>query len=326
MTSFPNESTASPPSGGGGIWPEEMLEHLGACPVCGAEDRDVLLKDLHDDVFKCASGAWTLHRCKGCWNAYLDPRPDEKSIGKAYKSYYTHQYTEEREQFASLGIVRRIRRLAANGYTNQRYGTRMVPANKLLGLALWLVPFARLALDLQFRFLPAPSPGGKLLDVGCGNGAFLQYAASAGWEAYGADPDPVAVAKICDGGINARVGGIEVFADMLGAFDAVTFSHSIEHVHDPVRSLKAAMQMLRPNGVIYVDTPNIDSFGLREFGRHWRGLEVPRHLVIFSDRGLKELLIRQGWSGIRTIPRPKASIVMQKASNKLTRGGGSICD
>lgn len=71
-------------------WPEDELEWLGKCPACGAARRDVLFEGLRDEAFHVAAGRWVLWRCQGCEAAYLDPRPSEASIGRAYANYYTH--------------------------------------------------------------------------------------------------------------------------------------------------------------------------------------------------------------------------------------------
>lgn len=276
-------------------WPESGLEVLGACPVCGAKRRRLLHEGLTDDAFRCAPGKWTLWRCDTCTNAYLDPRPDVETIGMAYRAYYTHVDDGDRDDYRQLGKLRKLRRVMSNSYTNHRYGTAYLPSSSWIGLPLrWLSGF-RQRLDVQHRWLPKPKVGDRLLDVGCGNGAFLGIARQCGWEAYGVDPDAKAVASAQAHGATVRLGDISAFGDMPGQFKAITLSHSIEHVHDPVKVLRAAHDLLAPGGVIYVDTPNIDSRGHARFGRHWRGIETPRHLVIFSLAGLEGVLDQLGF-------------------------------
>jgi hypothetical protein len=71
-------------------WPVEDLEAVERCPLCGGTDRTVLYRDLTDGRF-CAPGTWALHRCLGCESGYLDPRPTADAIGRAYRSYHTHE-------------------------------------------------------------------------------------------------------------------------------------------------------------------------------------------------------------------------------------------
>lgn len=298
-------------------WPESGLEVLGACPVCGAKRRRLLHEGLTDDAFRCAPGKWTLWRCDVCTNAYLDPRPDVETIGMAYRSYYTHAGEAARDDFSALGFLRKLRRLASNGYTNQRYGTKYSPSSPCLGLVLGLFPRARLGLDVLHRWMPKPNDGAKLLDVGCGNGAFLRTAGNCGWNAHGADPDRNAIIEARKHAVDARVGGIEAYSDMQQEFLAITFNHSIEHVHQPVLVIRAAAALLKDKGILYMETPNIDSFWRAWFGRHWRGLEVPRHLVIFSPKGIAELLADEGFSDIEFIRRTGVAAVMFRASSLI---------
>src|SRR2546429_396623 len=102
-------------------WPAEGLEAVPLCPVCGCQERNVLLNDLVDNVFHVAPGKWTLKRCLGCHSAYLDPRPTVETIGAAYEIYYTHWTAASSDQ--QSGLVQRIRRSVANGYRNYRFGT-----------------------------------------------------------------------------------------------------------------------------------------------------------------------------------------------------------
>src|SRR3954464_1135072 len=107
-------------------WPAEALETLGRCPLCGAAERVLLFEDLCDTIFFVAPGRWTLWRCRGCGNGYLDPRPDAASIGRAYEDYYTHEAPWVPKPPATR--LQRLRPGLANGYRNRRYGTRFSPA------------------------------------------------------------------------------------------------------------------------------------------------------------------------------------------------------
>jgi 2-polyprenyl-3-methyl-5-hydroxy-6-metoxy-1,4-benzoquinol methylase len=307
-------------SAGVGEWPKANLEFLGKCPVCGDASRRCLHQHLTDDAFGCAEGRWDLHLCKTCGNSYLDPRPDISSIGRAYKSYYTHKNFVGRERFESLSLFRKIQRLGSNFYTNTRYGTQLLPINWLAGLLLAAMPWLRIRLDYKYRFLPKPDAGDKLLDVGCGNGSFLADASSCGWQTFGVDPDPAVIAHAREHATEVRVGGIEQFRGHEEQFAAITLNHSLEHVHDPVGVITEAARLLKNGGVLYLETPNIDALGHWLFGRHWRGLEAPRHLVIFSVKGLSDLLSRSGFVEIEVIRRPEVLGDLVGASMRMQRG------
>ena len=199
-----------------------------------------------------------------------------------------------------------LRRALANGYRNWRFGASLTPASAC-GIPIMLaLPTLREPIDLTLRYLPKvpKSRVGRVLDVGCGNGDFLEQARAAGWIAEGCDFDPTVAVGVRSRGFAIREGGIEAWADAQGEFDAITFSHVIEHVHDPVATLEQARLLLREGGTIFIDTPNIDSVGHRTFGRSWRGLEPPRHLVLFNWAGMRAALERGGFHQIRRVARP----------------------
>jgi SAM-dependent methyltransferase len=203
---------------------------------------------------------------------------------------------------SGLGL---LRLKLGNGYRNWRYGTRSEPSTKW-GIALGvLLPRFRSGSDFSYRYLPKTcSKLPKVLDLGCGGGQWLSRIGDTGWQRFGADPDPRAASLARERGIEVRQGGIEAWSDAVGQFDALTMSHVIEHVHDPRRVLSGARDLLRPGGQLFIETPNIDALGHWFFGRAWRGLEAPRHLVLFNLKSLTLLLKQAGFERIRVRPAP----------------------
>jgi SAM-dependent methyltransferase len=238
-------------------------------------------------------------RCQECRAAFLDPRPNPESIQLAYRSYYTHGPAGRPPPVSWL------RRALANDYLRAHWGYAQEPAVPGGRLIPRLAPSRGAIVAREVRHLPA-TPGGRLLDVGCGSGAFLAQMTALGWRAEGVDPDPVAVANAREAGVCVTQG---LLADIdigehAGAFDAITLSHVIEHLHHPADDLRRAKLLLRPGGLLWIATPNLDALGLRRFGRHWRGLEPPRHLVLFT-RGSLERLVHT--AGLETLPAPPAA-------------------
>jgi 2-polyprenyl-3-methyl-5-hydroxy-6-metoxy-1,4-benzoquinol methylase len=68
------------------------------------------------------------------------------------------------------------------------------------------------------------------------------------------------------------------------------------HVYDPVQLIEAIHRILKPGGLLWIETPNIGSAGHALFGRAWRGLESPRHIAILNYRTLAGILTRTGFS------------------------------
>ena len=280
-------------------WDVDGLETVGSCPVCASSERSLIHESLVDGAFRCAPGTWRMHECSSCGAGYLDPRPTPETIGRAYANYFTHERSLEYSELAQLA---RLRRRLANGYRNARYGTTDTPSNRL-GLAVaTLMPNVRADIDAGMRHLPKPAPGDRLLDVGCGNGEFLGRARSAGWDVVGVDFDEKAVSVAQSRGLDVRLGGVEVLDPAVERFHVITMSHVIEHVHDPRGAIGACHAMLRSGGFVWIETPNIASRGHELYGSSWRGLEAPRHLVIFNHAALRRMLSNAGFVRIEDQP------------------------
>ena len=263
-------------------WPEYGLEAVTRCPICGGSSADTI---------------------------YL-----------AYENYYTHTQAREKVSYESLSRFRKLRQSLINGYTNWRYATRATPFSWWGVVIVMLLPNLRAPLDRKFRHLPRfPPNGGRLLDVGCGNGAFLDLAKSCGWEVAGLDPDPVAVEYCKKRQLSVETGGFEVFSAQSEIFDVITLSHVIEHTPNPVQVLCACHALLKPGGQLWLETPNIESIGHSRFQRHWRGLEIPRHLVLLSRGALRQAMIEAGFQPPHDLACPNAPLGMFLSSHAIAR-------
>ena len=241
------------------------------------------------------SGQWGLRHCH-CGLGWLDPQPCPPEIPKLYATYYTHSETEPRRfQSVRREVMKCV--LARMGYPVQTSASWFA---KLLSH----VPSIARARALEIFDLPA-SQVGTLLDVGCGNGQFVRQMRSLGWDAEGVDPDPAAAAYGLSRGLKIFQGTIADIP-LNCTYDVITLNHVIEHVHDPISLLLECRQRLTPRtGRLMIATPNLRSLGHWWFRRYWRGLEVPRHLLLFSVSALQKCISRAGLSvhSIRTETR-----------------------
>jgi predicted SAM-dependent methyltransferase len=145
-----------------------------------------------------------------------------------------------------------------------------------------------------------------------------------GWNVEGVEPDPVAVASARDAGLSVLEGTLSTIEYPANHFDAITMSHVIEHLHDPLAALRECYRILRPGGVLWVATPNLGSYGHKLFGRDWRGLEPPRHLGIFTRESLKAGLKETGFE-VSGQPRVSYSThYIFQASAAIARGTDPI--
>jgi SAM-dependent methyltransferase len=255
----------------------------------------LLYDDLTDRLWFTAPGRWSLYRCRACGSAFLDPRPTRSTIGHAYSSYYTHS-----PQPAVHGSD--FRAAVLNGYLNARYGYRLSPASRLGPYLTRLLPKRRWYADRLVRNLTSHPGRGRLLDVGCGAGDFLVQMRAAGWVVEGLEPDPAAAARARSLGVEVVNATLEDAAFGPGSFDAITMSHVIEHLHDPIAALRICRRLLRPNGALWLATPNLEATGHRTFGADWIGLDPPRHLVLFTRASLEATVRSAGFELERFLP------------------------
>jgi hypothetical protein len=72
--------------------------------------------------------------------------------------------------------------------------------------------------------------------------------------------------------------------------------HVIEHVPQPLETLRDVRSLLAPDGVLYLGTPDARALSARVFGRYWRGYDPPRHFCAFTAEGTRALLGRAGFA------------------------------
>ena len=266
------------------------------CPVCGGGGLPSH-EGLEDRLFG-APGTWSLRRCDdaGCGCLWLDPAPLAKDLPLAYRQYYTH-VAPPRDS-----VARRIYWTAARAWLARRWGYAAgAPAWPWTWLAAGfdLSGARRAELEQSILFLRGERPG-RVLDVGCGEGARLVRLRDLGWSVAGIDLDPAAVARAREKGLEVHLGELANAPFGESEFDAITLSHVIEHVPDPGTVLAQCRRVLSPGGQLVVVTPNAGSLGHLRFGARWRGLEPPRHLQIFTPPALASAVARAGFAGIRT--------------------------
>ena len=259
-----------------------------SCTRC-AHDGELLYADLRDRLFG-VEGAWSLRRCPRCAQVWLDPQPAASEIAGLYRDYYTHDDAAELSLFRRA-VMRGIP-AAVFGYADAVSNT----AERVLGRCLSFVGPLRETARHGLMWLPGERRG-RLLDVGCGSGLFLEHMQALGWEVTGLEPDANAARLAREALAPAEVVTGELQRAELApeSFDAVTLSHVIEHLLDPDAALATCHRLLLPGGRLVLSTPNSESLGVRRFGRSWLHWDPPRHLQLFNPRTLPQLVRSAGF-------------------------------
>lgn len=126
---------------------------------------------------------------------------------------------------------------------------------------------------------------GALLDVGCALGFFLAAARRRGWDVHGVDVSAHAAAYAREHlGLDVRAGTIEEAGFAPASFDAVTMWDVVEHLPDPVSTLREARQLLRPGGILALSTPDAGSWPARMTGARWMGYKLAEEHLYYFDR------------------------------------------
>jgi SAM-dependent methyltransferase len=260
------------------------------CPMCGADDGAPLVQT--EDLLFPGEERFQLLSCRRCGHIYQSPRPTAESIGRYYPEDY-HPYLIAVEDEPSP-----LRRL------DRAFGLRM---------------------RTQAVHRAAGGRPGRLLDVGCATGVFLDGMRRLGWSVQGVEPSAYAA------GYARRRFGLDVYEGLLedaalpaASFDAITMWDVLEHVHEPRPVLAELARLLRPGGVLVLSLPNPDSLEARLLGRYWLGWDLPRHLNVFPPTQLRAHLARHGMpvERIRSFTAGHAVMVMSLERRLRAAGRG----
>lgn len=139
-------------------------------------------------------------------------------------------------------------------------------------------------------------PGGKLIDVGCGWGAFLDYARSKGYEVRGVEPSE-SVAAYGVENLDIRIDTDDLLDLELSpnSFSVATMIHTLEHLPEPRKTLEKLFNILKPGGMLCGIVPNFGSYLSEKQRDAWEWIDPYRHIVQFEQETIEQALKQAGF-------------------------------
>jgi len=143
---------------------------------------------------------------------------------------------------------------------------------------------------------------GKVLDIGCGPGFFLEAAQAKGYDVYGLDPSEyivkVAGAKFGD---HIRHGVIDTADYPAETFDLVVAFDTFEHIYRPLEWLEHVRRILKPGGLLTMTTPDPSSLLAKASGKGWVSFKLPEHVFYWSPQTIRRAL-EKDWEVLEIKP------------------------
>ena len=204
-------------------------------------------------------------RCARCGLVYLNPRPEPEILTTMYNDYHQRD-GRDGETWAVL-MEKNFR--DASALLNRTFPER-----------------------------------GKLLDIGCGYGHFVGIMQSLGWDATGIEPSPRTVKHARRKGLHVIESTLDTAVFSENYFEAVTAFYVLEHLFDPLASLRKIFSVLKPGGMLILRVPHTTPVVamLGAFGIKNRLYDPPFHLYDFCPKTLKTLFEHSGFESVRIMP------------------------
>ena len=226
--------------------------------MCGSSETKLrAVFEGYDYEYRTCDNRFRFVACADCGHVYLSPRIRMRDIDRIYPRNYTVRVTET--QYPAFAPFRWLKLNVLDRGWNQK-----VIANL--------------------------RSGSRVLDIGAGFGGNLTYLAelaSFPLQLFANDLkfEPEARSYLNDRGVTLIEGPIEE-AQCEERFDAIICQHAIEHVIDPARMVRWISDHLEPEGVLYLETPDLHALSRYIFKNKWQALSTPRHFHVFSRKTL----------------------------------------
>jgi 2-polyprenyl-3-methyl-5-hydroxy-6-metoxy-1,4-benzoquinol methylase len=181
-----------------------------------------------------------------------------------------------------------------------------------LRLRQWADQYSRIYIDLA-HFLEShllqyglKLDGARFLDIGCFTGDFIRVLNKRGADVFGLELQKEAV-EIANESLPGRIFQADVYNDVFPEydFDIVSMTGLIEHVLEPTKLLHRCFEILKPGGVIMIQTPNSGSFLSHGMHQYWPPIAPVEHIYLFSRRSMEIILKICGFTKIYYKPHIK---------------------
>lgn len=259
--------------------------HYTSCPVCN-DDRIHPLLTVKDE--SVSGEEFVIWQCEQCTLRFTQDVPDEASIGRYYKSpdYISHTNTNK-------------------GLLNQLYQkVRNYTLDSKAGMIIHHTGLQQ----------------GKLLDVGCGIGAFLHVMKAKGWQVEGVEPDEDTRRRARSLFQLSLKDPATLFDFPHASFNAITLWHVLEHVHDLHNYVEQLKLLLKKDGKIFIAVPNYRSLDADIYRLKWAAYDVPRHLYHFTPKAIEVLMHQHGLNVEARKPMWFDSFYISLLSSKYRNG------
>lgn len=258
----------------------KKFKHTTQCPVCGGSNFSVFLKTK--DYFLTGE-EFNLKQCTSCSFIFTDPVPYQDQIFSYYDSpeYVSHEIKKS-------SLFDRLYALARKRNIRNKY-------------------------KIVHKF----KENGHILDVGCGTGELLKYFKDNRWQTSGIEPVEKARA------FAREKYSLDIYEENQlklfdpQSFDVISLWHVLEHVYDLNGRIEELKRLLKPDGVLIIAVPDIDSYDAQHYGKNWGALDVPRHLYHFSRKSISLLFENHSLQVIDTYPLKMDSYYVSLLSERF---------
>jgi 2-polyprenyl-3-methyl-5-hydroxy-6-metoxy-1,4-benzoquinol methylase len=161
----------------------------------------------------------------------------------------------------------------------------------------------------------------RILDVGCGEGWILEISKKHGWEVYGTEYSSRAI-EICEAkGIKMYQGVLDPGKMNVSEFDVIISSETVEHINNPQEDFNNINKLLRKEGLLYVTTPNFNSYLRYLLKKKYNIIEYPEHLSYYTKKTLHALLANNGFKKVKLLT---TGVSLTRFQNSISSDNGKL--